>query len=220
MNSNGATLMATGRLSPRVAPIALSLPLGLLLLLAATSNAFAKGGEGAARLDAPPPDDPPGTRIQIGWTMEVETDTGSTETFTGANAFVQVHSGDGKKQLVFATETPAGSGHYVASLVMPEGGIRALFVRAAEPGCSTYSCAALGHLFPISDELSGYSVSAAQPDGEAAPGEAAARPSPASLPASVVPIALALAGLFLVAVIIAARPTSSERAAGQGTAER
>ena len=106
--------------------LAASLP-GLLLLLAALAPAPALAKEGMqARLDAPiPADTPPGTTIEVGWSTVVPDGQGGTVAFSGAPVFIALRSPGASEpaSLVFGDEFPAGSGHFTASIVVPDGGI-------------------------------------------------------------------------------------------------
>jgi hypothetical protein len=102
----------------------LSPPL-LLLLLALAGPVLAKEGM-QARLDAPIPiDAPPGTTLEVGWTTTVPDGAGGAAAFSGAPVFIALTEPGAAepRALVFGDESPAGSGHFTASIVVPKGGI-------------------------------------------------------------------------------------------------
>ena len=105
--------------------LATTVSVALLLALALAGAALAKEGM-QARLDAPiPADTPPGTTIEVGWTTVVPSGDGDTVAFSGAPVFIALRSPDADvpEALVFGDEFPAGSGHFTASIVVPDGGI-------------------------------------------------------------------------------------------------
>ena len=108
--------------------LAAPLPLAGLLLASLVVAGPVQAKEGMqARLDAPIlADTPPGTTIEVGWTAVVPTGEGNAVVpFTGAPVFIALRSpGAGEPgQVVFGEESPSGSGHYVASITIPAGGI-------------------------------------------------------------------------------------------------
>jgi hypothetical protein len=83
--------------------------------------------------------------------------------------------------VAWAEERPERSGHYVATLITPKGGIKAVDIGVADPGCQTSACATNGWMLEISDELSGFSEARAPAAG------APARPTGAATESTVTP---------------------------------
>ena len=98
----------------------------LLLTLGLAGPALGKGGT-QARLDAPiPADSPAGTTIEVGWTtFQTDGQGGSIVAFSGAPVFIALRApgAEAPGTLVFGDEYPSGSGHFTASIVVPDGGI-------------------------------------------------------------------------------------------------
>ena len=108
----------------RSIPAVLAAPL-LVAGLALAGPVLAKEGM-QARLDAPIPiDAPPGTTLEVGWTTTVPDGAGGAAAFSGAPVFIALTEPGASQPeaLVFGDETPAGSGHFTASIVVPDGGI-------------------------------------------------------------------------------------------------
>jgi len=190
-----------------------ALALGLLLVLATASSVFAK--EGIALLDTAPPSDPGGTSVDIGWVVTLPGPDGP-ERFTGANAFIRVRGGSGDRALGWAEEKPAGSGHYVANVTVPDGGITAVEIGLAEPGCRTKACANEGWMLQLSDDLSGFPVAAASAAPAAVPptksvAPPVSQPQPAWQPSAFVPIGLALASLLVAGIVVLSRSRGMRR---------
>jgi hypothetical protein len=93
-----------------------------LVVLAAT--AVAAKGEGVAKLAAPlPRDAEPGSTITVHWTLSSFVDeNGATGPFSAQGAYIKLVGSEITE--AFGTETPLGSGNYVAEIIIPAGGIR------------------------------------------------------------------------------------------------
>jgi hypothetical protein len=192
--------------------IGAAVPLTLVVMLGVASSALAK--EGMALLDAAPPDDPPGTTVDVGFVVQMP-GPDSQDRLAGANAFVRVRSGSGPGLLAWASEQPAASGHYVVSFVVPDGGIQRLDFGLADPDCRTRSCANNGFMLQLSDQRSGVAAPApaAQPQPQSQPQQS--RPAPAQSPIPVVLVVL-VAGAIAVAggaLVMGRGPLSPRRGA-------
>lgn len=187
-----------------------ALATGLLLMLASASSVFAK--EGIALLDAQLPGDSGGTRVDIGWVVTLPGPHGP-ERFSGANAFIRVRGSSGGHALGWAKETPARSGHYVATVSVPDGGITSVDIGLADPGCQTNSCANTGWMLQLSSDLSGFPVAPTIAVERTAP----TTPATAAWQPAVVPLGVAIGGLLLASVVVLSRSRrTQQRQANQG----
>ena len=187
-----------------------ALATGVLLVLATASSVFAK--EGIALLDMPLPGDAGGTRVDIGWVVTLPGPQGP-ERFSGANAFIRVRGSSGGQALGWAQETPARSGHYVATVTVPEGGITSVDIGLADPGCQTKSCANNGWMLELSRNLSGFPVALASAVERTAP----TTPTTAAWQPAFVPMGVAIGGLLLAGVVVLSRSRrTQQRQANQG----
>src|SRR4051812_8392422 len=91
--------------------------IGALLAVAASPVAAKEGA--IAKLDtAIHRDAEPGSTIQVGWSVFVVAADGEHPVY-GSPVYVKLVGPDGSSTRESGTETPAGSGHYVASIVVP-----------------------------------------------------------------------------------------------------
>ena len=105
--------------------LAATLPVVLLVALALAAPVLGKEGM-QARLDAPiPADTPPGTTIEVGWTTFQVDGQGGEIAFSGAPVFLALTAPGAvaPQSVVFGKEFPSGSGHFTASILVPDGGI-------------------------------------------------------------------------------------------------
>jgi hypothetical protein len=187
-----------------------ALATGVLLVLATASSVFAK--EGIALLDAPLPGDAGGTRVDIGWVVTLPGPQGP-ERFSGANAFIRVRGSSGGQALGWAKETPAGSGHYVATVTVPDGGIMSVGIGLADPDCQTKSCANNGWMLELSSDLSGFAVATTSVVERTAP----TTPATAAWQPPFLPMGVSIAGLLLAGVVVLSRSRrTQQRQANQG----
>lgn len=129
------------------------LPAVLALLALTTASVLAKEG-GVARLDAPIPDDaPPGTELEIGWSVFIVDDTGTSHPIVGSPVYLRlIPAGGGSPVEVDAIERPSGSGHYVATVTVPDGGIGRVEVAMHGEACDATSCWDADYVFPMHDD--------------------------------------------------------------------
>lgn len=128
--------------------------LAAVALLALTAGpALAKGG-GVARLDAPVPvDTPPGTEVEIGWTVVAVDEAGDAHPIVGSPIYVRiVPAGGGAPVEVHGTEQPSGSGRYVATVVVPEGGIGRVEIAMRGQACDGSTCWQADYVLPIQED--------------------------------------------------------------------
>jgi hypothetical protein len=96
----------------------------------------------------------PGSSIEIGWRVARIQD-GQVTPMIGSPVFVRLvpPAGKGESVTAFGTERPSGSGHYVATVIVPEGGIAAIEVGLRGQSCvDDGSCATSDVLFPLTDD--------------------------------------------------------------------
>jgi hypothetical protein len=134
----------------RVLPALLAL--GAVLAVGA-GTALAKEGA-VAQLDAPVRmDTPPGTIIDIGWSVFAVDGEGTSRPIFGSPIYVRiVPAGGGAPVEVAGTERPAGSGHYVASVIVPAGGIGTLEIAMHGQACDGSTCWEADYVFPMNDD--------------------------------------------------------------------
>ena len=182
--------------------------LGFLLVLSLAGTVAAKGDVLAA-LDAPiPPDAEPGTELDVGWRAWMPGGT-SEWPFSGAPVFIRLTSPDGASSTeAFGRENPVGSGHYLATIHVPVGGVGLVDVGLFGESCVNGECTRSDILFELPEEQR-VPVAAApvivDPPVPAAP---APEPGPiqaarATPPQDTVPIALAIvAGAVALALLL------------------
>lgn len=123
-------------------------------LLAVVGPVAAKEGF-EAQLDTPVSlDAVPGASIEIGWRVARIQD-GQVTPMIGSPVFIRLvpPAGRGPAITAFGTERPSGSGHYVATVIVPEGGIAAIEVGLRGQSCvAGEPCATSDVLFPLTDD--------------------------------------------------------------------
>lgn len=132
---------------------ALSAVLALTALLTlATTPTLAKM-EAEARLDAAiPRDAEPGSTIKVGWSVFSVYD-GSELPLYGSPVFIRLISPDRRSvSEVMGSESPGGSGHYTASIVVPTGGIGEVIVGLLGESCDGNGCQRSDIIFPLTDD--------------------------------------------------------------------
>jgi hypothetical protein len=125
--------------------------IAVALLLSLAGAAGAKEG-GQARLDAPiPPDAEPGSTIEIGWRVWV-VEEGTEQPVIGSPLFVRLTSRDGSETVeASGHESPSGSGHYVASVTVPQGGVSVVMIGMRGTSCVDGQCARSDMEFALDD---------------------------------------------------------------------
>jgi hypothetical protein len=129
-------------------------PVIALIGIIALTTAPAPAKEGAeAKLDtAIPRDAEPGSTIDVGWSVFYNVD-GKQEPVYGSPVFIRLVSSDRTTSTeVMGTETPAGSGHYAASIEVPGGGIGEIIVGMIGESCDANGCQRSDMIFPLTDD--------------------------------------------------------------------
>jgi hypothetical protein len=128
--------------------------LALFALLAlAVGPAMAKEGA-EARLDtAISRDAEPGSTIDVGWSTFTIVD-GREQPVYGSSVFIRLVSPDRQGVSEQAgVETPSGSGHYKASIEVPQGGIGEVIVGLVGEACpANGACYRSDLIFPLTDD--------------------------------------------------------------------
>jgi MYXO-CTERM domain-containing protein len=129
-----------------------ALTLALVALLALVAPAAAKEGA-EAQLDAPISlDAEPGSTIEVAVGVFM-VDPSGRYPVQGSPIFVRLVPPNGGEPMEDrATETPAGSGHYVAAVVVPAGGIAEVVVGMPGESCDAAGCRRSDILFPLTDD--------------------------------------------------------------------
>jgi hypothetical protein len=134
----------TRTLSPVIALV------GIIALTAAP--ALAKEGAEAKLDTAIPRDAQPGSTIDVGWSVFYDFD-GKQEPVYGSPVYIRLVSSDRTTSTeVMGTETPAGSGHYTASIEVPGGGIGEIIVGMIGESCDANGCQRSDMIFPLTDD--------------------------------------------------------------------
>ena len=165
------------------------------LLALSALPALAKEGA-IAQLDAPVVmDTPPGTTIDIGWSVFAVDPAGGTQPIFGSPIYVRiVPRGGGEAVEVDGIERPAGSGHYVASVTVPEG-IGELSIAMDGQACDASGCWEADYTFPLNDDP--------QVVPPVAGGTTDRSAGAAADPAPIAWIAVAVTGLAIAAAVVA-----------------
>lgn len=124
--------------------------LAAVVLVLALAGTVAAKGDTIAELDAPiPPDAQPGTKIDVGWRAWVP-DGDNEWPFEGFPVFIRLTSPDGASSTeAFAAEDPPGSGHFLATIVVPDGGVGLVEVGLFGESCVNGECTRSDLLFPL-----------------------------------------------------------------------
>lgn len=181
---------------------------GIIALAAAP--ALAKEGAEAKLDTAIPRDAEPGSTIDVGWSVFSTFEDGRQEPIYGSPVYIRLVAPDGQASTeVAGTEKPSGSGHYMASIEVPAGGIGEVIVGMVGEACTAAGvCERSDIIFPLTDDPL---VSGAAP--VAAP--ASATPMGSQLiPIVVIGTAAAVAGA-LAALILGRRRTLGSGPAGR-----
>ena len=126
---------------------------GAALLLCLAGIATAKEGAEAA-LDAPiPPGAEPGSEIDVGWSAGWPDGAGRLDPIIGSPVFIRLTSVDGSEKVeASGTERPSGSGHYVATITVPRGGVGLVEIGLRGESCVNGECLRSDIAFELSDE--------------------------------------------------------------------
>jgi hypothetical protein len=173
--------------------------LGYSLIVLFAGTAAAKG-DAMAALDAPIPSGvDPGTELAVGW--RAWTPGGTDWPFAGLPVFIRLISADGTSSTeVLGRENPRGSGHYLARVVVPPGGVGLVEVGLFGESCVDGMCTRSDILFDLPEQQRAPATAAPvteDPPIPTAPGPAAVRTADTVRPPDALPapdtIALALA---------------------------
>jgi hypothetical protein len=175
--------------------------LGTALLLSLAGIAAAKEGA-VASLDAPiPPGAEPGSEIEVGWSAGWPDGAGGLDPIVGSPVFIRLTSVDGSERVeASGTEQPSGSGHYVATITVPRGGVGLVEIGLRGESCMNGECVRSDIPFVLSDaerlpELGAPRVPAPVADEPEPLAPAPATPRPPVDGVPLVLAAVALAGL-------------------------
>jgi len=129
-----------------------SVLLALVASLALALPALAKEGA-EAMLDTPiSRDAEPGSTIDAGWSV-FSISGGQRDPIMGSPIYIRLVSVDGSTSTeAMGTETPPGSGHYSASIVVPAGGIGEVIVGLVGEACDADGCQRSDMIFPLTDD--------------------------------------------------------------------
>jgi hypothetical protein len=189
--------------------------LGSMLLFGIADTAAAKG-DAMAALDAPiPPDADPGTELQVGWRAWMPDGT-SEWPFTGSPVFMRLISADGTSSTeAFGRENPEGSGHYLATIQVPAGGVGLVEVGLFGETCVHGACSRSDILFDLPEERRVPMAAAPVIVDPPVPAVPAPEPMPAAqatppdnVPTALVIVAGAVALALLLGLLGRARATS------------
>ena len=197
-------------MSRRTGP--LSLLLGLVAVVALALPVLAKTGT-EAKLDTTlRRDATPGSTIAVAWSLfQVVNDKESP--FSSQGVYMRLKGVDGKSATeVVGTESPIGSGHYKATIQVPESGIGEVEVGLRGEQCTaTEGCSRSDIIFPLTDDrmVTGYPAPAkdpaAVPSTQPIASRAPAAPAPAAAPSttSSASVSSQLAPLVGIGIVIA-----------------
>ena len=116
-----------------VRPIVVTL-LALGMAVSAAGSVLAKGEAAQLTLDEPLPiDAPPGSEVEIAWTLGVMVGDGTTQPFSAQGVFVRLTPASGPPVEVVARQDR--SGHYIASVTVPPGGLGAVAIGLQGTAC-------------------------------------------------------------------------------------
>lgn len=184
--------------------------LGVLAILAlAASPVLAKEGTVAMLDAAVHRDSQPGSTIEVRWAV-VAVSNDQVTPFSASGFYVTLTGPSGSKSVATGQETPFGSGHYVAKVVVPPGGIQDISVALSGTACSGEAgCQRADMEFPLTDDFKvmGSPVGITAP---ATPSTATTSVSNGLLPLVLVGVAFALGGALTALVVTRRRPVAIE----------
>jgi len=161
---------------------------GLVAVLAVALPVMAKTGT-EARLDTTlHRDATPGSTIAVAWSLFQVVDDKESP-FSSQGAYMRLKGVDGKSSTeVVGTESPIGSGHYKATIQVPESGVGEVEVGVRGEQCTaTEGCSRSDIIFPLTDDrmVVGYPAPANDPAAIASTRPvASAAPAPAAAPST------------------------------------
>ena len=191
-------------------PIQTATLLATTFLIATALTALAKG-DAIVTLDATLPGDPePGSKLTIGWTVEIPVENGQMAPFNAEGMFIRLIPPTGDPVEAVGQQGPLS--HYVATVTAPAGGIRAVEVGLRGESCTGGTCQRSDMLFTIDESA----VPAIAPDATVMePGapktasgpttsleDPAGTTAPANLSSDLGPLGLVGLGLAAAALIV------------------
>lgn len=191
--------------------------LALSFVLSAAATALAKGEDAVVNLDSPlPVEAEPGSKVEIGWTLDIAQDDGSTLPFNAEGVYVRLTPASGAPTDVVARQDRVG--HYVATVTVPAGGLGdVVFGLRGEACYADGRCERADAFFTVAG-ADGQAVAdpaaapAARPPAVGAPPVTTEAPSTSALELTWLPV-LALVVLGAVSVAIAVRARGRTAAA-------
>ena len=127
--------------------------LGVIAVLSLALPTLAKEGAEAMLDTEIPRDAQPGSTIDVGWSVFSVSGT-ERQPMYGSPVYIRLVSVDRTTSTeVMGTESPSGSGHYVASIEVPAGGIGEVVVGLVGEACSASGCERSDMIFPLTDDV-------------------------------------------------------------------
>jgi len=127
--------------------------LGLVAVLTLALPVMAKTGA-EAKLDTTlHRDATPGSTIAVAWSLFQVVDDKESP-FSASGVYMRLKGADGKSATeVLGTESPVGSGHYTATIQVPDSGIAEVEVGLRGEQCTaTEGCSRSDIIFPLNDD--------------------------------------------------------------------
>lgn len=192
---------------------AVSAIVGLVTAFSLGLPVLAKEGAEAKLDTALPRDAEPGSTIKVGWSV-FSIDGDETNPIYGSPVYIRLVGPDGTSVTeVMGTEMPQGSGHYTASIQVPEGGIGKVIVGMVGESCvQGGACQRSDMIFPLTDDPL---VSGAGPAAAPAPAAPASATSVGSQLLPIIGIGVAFAVVGGLAALILGRRRIVEAPAGR-----
>jgi hypothetical protein len=189
----------------------ISLLLALALVGVASATTLAKGG--VVTLDSALPSDPqPGSELIVGWTVSSPVDGGTAAPFSALGMFIRLIPPAGEPvEAVGAEDRP---GHYIATIVVPEGGIRSVEFGLRGESCVNGACDRSDLMFGIAGEAAARApvvVEAAPATQHPAVSGPSTSPQAATAPGPELWIVLALLGAVAVLAGVGATMARARR---------
>jgi hypothetical protein len=183
----------------------------LTLVLGLTAGpALGKDGMWEARLDAPiSRDAAAGTEITVGWTVSQVSGTDRLPFEPSGAVFLRLYplTRGADTTEVVGTEEPAGSDHFIGTIVVPAGGVARIESGLINESCAGGTCTRWDMLFQLVGEVLVFgpgigapAVSPADPATAPAAGRVSAAPAG---PGWVLPALVVLAAVVVAAVVLA-----------------
>ena len=133
--------------------VALSAIVGLVAAVSLALPVLAKEGAEATLDTALPRDAEPGSMVEVGWSV-FSIDGDQSNPISGSPIYIRLVGPDGTSATeVMGTEVPRGSGHYTASIQVPDGGIGRVIVGMVGESCyEGGACQRSDMIFPLTDD--------------------------------------------------------------------